>query len=47
MYVLTISRPSSNMGYVGLKTRSSGKILGNSCSHSRGHIYDPILVKLD
>ena len=41
MLVLTISRPSSNMGHVRSKTRSSDQILGNSCFHSRGHICDP------
>jgi len=46
MFVLTISRPSSNMGHVGLKTRSPGQILGNSCLHSKGHICDPMLMKL-
>ena len=46
MFVLTISRPSSNMGYVGSKTRSPGQILGNSCLHSRGQICDLILIKL-
>jgi len=30
----------------GSKTRSQGKILGNTCLHSRGHISDPILMKL-
>ena len=46
MFVLTLSRPSSNMGHVGSKTRSPGHILGNSCLHTRGHIRDPILMKL-
>jgi len=46
MFVLTISRPSSNMGHVGSKTRSPGQILGNSCLHSRGHICDTIFMKL-
>ena len=46
MFVLTISRPSSNMGHSGVKTRSPGQILGNFCIHSRGHICDPILMKL-
>ena len=45
MFVLTISRPSSNMGHVGSKTRSPGQLLGNSCLHSRGYICDPILMK--
>jgi len=47
MFVLTISRLSSNMGHVGSKTRSPGQILGNSCLHSRDHICDLILMKLD
>jgi len=46
MFVLTISRPSSNMGHVGLKTKSPGQILGNFCLHSKGHICDPMLMKL-
>jgi len=45
IFVLTISRPSSYMGHVGIKTRSHGQILGKSCSHSRGHICDLILMK--
>jgi len=45
MFVSTISRPSSNMGHIGSKTRSPGQILGNSCLHPRGHICDPILMK--
>ena len=43
---LTISRPSSIMGHVGLKTRSPGQILGNFCLHSRGYICNLILMKL-
>jgi len=46
MFASTISRPSSNMGYVGSKTRSPGQIIGNPCLHSRGHICDLILMKL-
>ena len=46
MFVLTVSRPSSNMGPVGLKSRSLGQILENSCFHFRGHICDPVLIKL-
>ena len=46
MFVLTISRPSLNMGHVMSKTRSPGQILGNSCLHSRGHICNPMLMKL-
>jgi len=46
MFVLTISRPSLNVGHVGSKTRSPGQILGSSCLHSRGHICNPMLMKL-
>ena len=46
MFILTISRSSLNMGHVGSKTRSPGQILGNSCLHPRGHICDPIFMKL-
>jgi len=46
MFVLTISRPSSNIGHVGLKTRSPGQILKNSCLHSRGHISNLSLMEL-
>jgi len=46
MIVLTISKSSLNMGYVQSKTRPPGQILGNSCLHPRGHICDPILMKL-
>ena len=46
MFVLTISRLSSNMGHVGSKSRSPGQISGNSCLHPRGHICYPILMKL-
>ena len=46
MCVLTISRPGSNMGHVGSKTRSLAQILGNSFLHSMGHICDPILMDL-
>jgi len=46
MFLLTISRPSSNIGHVGSKTRSPGQILGNSCLHSRGQICDLILMNL-
>ena len=46
MFVSTISRPSSNMGHVGSKTRSPVQILGNSCLLSRGHISDLSLMEL-
>ena len=34
------------MGHVGLKSRSIGQILENSCLHSRGYSFDLIPVKL-
>jgi len=46
MFVLKMYRPSSNMGYVGSKTRSPGQIIGNSGLHSRDHICDTIFIKL-
>jgi len=47
MFVLKLARPGSNMGHYGLKTRSPGQILGNSCLQSRAQIGDPILMKPD
>jgi len=47
MFILSICRPTLNMGHVGSKTRSPGQIFGNSCLHSRGQISNPILMKLD
>jgi len=38
-FVLAISRPSSNMGHVGLTSRSPGQILENSCKHYRPHLW--------
>jgi len=46
MFVLAISRPSSNMGHVRLTCRSPGQILEKSCLHSRGRICDWIFMKL-
>ena len=34
------------MGVVGSKSRSLDQILIKSCLHSRGHIFDPIFLKL-
>jgi len=38
IFVLAISRPSSNMGNVGLTSRSPGQILENSFEHYRPHL---------
>jgi len=35
------------MGHVGSKARSPEQILGNACLHSKDHICDSILMKLD
>ena len=39
-------RSSSKLGHVGSKTRSLGQILGKPCVHSRGHSFDPKIIKL-
>ena len=33
------------MGHVRSKTRSLGQILEKPCVRSRGHIFDPIIIK--
>jgi len=38
---------SSNMGHVGLTTRSPDQILSNTFLHSRGQIDDLLLMKHD
>jgi len=44
MFVWTISKIISNMGYVELTSRSPGQILENSCLHSRGNISHRIFI---
>ena len=34
------------MGHLGSETRSPGQIKGKSCKHSRGHIYEVIIMNL-
>lgn len=46
MFVLTISRSSSNMGHVVSKNRSLGQIFENPCVHNIGVIFHWIFVKL-
>ena len=46
MFVLTISRSSLKLGHLGSKTRSPGQIKGRPCYHSRGHIFDAIIMNL-
>ena len=45
MFILMISRPSSKLGHVGLKTRSPGQVLEKACEHSRGLIFGLIFMK--
>ena len=45
MFVLINTRYFSKLGQVGSKCRSRGQIKGEPCEHSRGHIFDPILIK--
>ena len=47
MFVLTISKPSLNLGHVGSTTMSLGQILRNLCLHYRCQIDDSNLMKLD
>jgi len=47
MFLMPISKASLNIGHVGSKTRSPNQILGNACLHDRGHICDPIVMKLN
>ena len=46
MFASMKSRSSSILGYLGSKTRSPGQIKGKACKHSRGHSFDPVLMKL-
>ena len=46
MFVLIKSRKSSKMGHSGSKTRSQGKILEKPHVCFRGHIFNPIIMKL-
>ena len=47
MFVLMKSRAILKMGHVSSKSRSQGQILEKPCVRSRGHIFSPILMKLD
>ena len=44
MFVLVMSRSSSKLGHMESKLRSVGQIKEKCCLHSRGHIYDPIIM---
>jgi len=46
MFILKISRTSSNMGGVRSKGRSQGQIFVKSCYHSRGLNLDQNFIKL-
>ena len=47
MFALMKYRTSSILGHVGLKTRSPGQMLEKPYVCSRGHIFSPIIMKLD
>ena len=48
MFFLMKSRTDLKVGHVRSKTRSVGQIIGkNPCVRSRGHIFSPIIMKLD
>ena len=47
MVVLMKSRTTLKMGHVGSKIRSLGQMLEKPCVRSGGHIFSPILMKLD
>ena len=44
MFVFMISRSSSKLGNLASKTRSLGQIKGKPCLHSRGHIFEVIIM---
>ena len=46
MYVLMKSCTVFQMGHVRSKTRSLGQVLEKLCVHSRGYIFNPIIMKL-
>ena len=46
MFVSMKSGTSLNLSHVGSKTRSLGQILEKPCERSRGHIFNPIIMKL-
>ena len=46
MFVLVKPQSSSNMGHVGLKTRSVDQIIEKPCENASGHSFGPIIIKL-
>ena len=46
MFVLMISRSSLKLGHLGSTTGSPGQISGKPCYHSRGHIFQAIIMNL-
>ena len=47
MFVMIKSRTRLKIGHVGYKTRSLGQIFEKPYVCSRGHIFSPIIMKLD
>ena len=46
IFALVLSMTRSNLGYVGLKTRSLGQIIAKPFEHSRVQTFDPIFMKV-
>ena len=46
MLVLMISRSSFKLGHLVSKTRSQGHVKGKPCLHSRGKIFEVIIMNL-
>jgi hypothetical protein len=46
MFTLVISRSSSKLGHMTLKTRSQGQIIAKDCPQSRSLNFGPIFFKL-
>ena len=45
MLISIISKSSSKLGHVSLKTCPQGQIIETNCVHSRGHSFDPKFMK--
>ena len=45
MFVLMNTGFILKLGHMGSKNRSRGQIKGKACEHSRGQVFDPILIK--
>ena len=46
MFVLMSSRSDLKLGHLGSKSRSTGQIKGKPCHHSRGNIFEVIILNI-